>query len=116
VPLPDFLRIGTDDALAEFQSFSAAHRSAAANELALLTTLRTVGLSAIPSNHGINGLSRLRCIQTSGWAIFYVATGVMWKRAQDPAPSVCVVLVEQMTRAFSQISADAQTRVTAAGL
>lgn len=114
--MPDFLRIGTVDALAEFQMFEAAQRSSAARQLALLAAIRSVGLNVIPSNHGINGLTRLRCIQTAGWAIFYVAVGAAWKKAHDPMPVVSVVMVEQMARAFADISKDAQARVAAAGL
>ena len=117
VPMPDFFKDRADDALNEFRTFHAAHPADAASRLAYLTSIRSVGLNVIPASHGIVTYNRFRCIQTSGWAIFYVATGVLWKRAVDPMPDVWVMLVEEMSgRPFSAISGDAVGRVNRAGL
>jgi len=116
MPMRLFLQSGSVDAKAEFETFKAAHRSVAIDQYTLLVTIRSVGLNMIPNHHVTIGLKRHRCIQTAGWATFYIATGAQWKKTQDPTPVVCVVMVEQMVRAFADISRDAQARVAAARL
>lgn len=110
--MPTFVRGSGVDAASEFVAFQKAEPIQSTLVLGTLMHIRNYGTSNIPSNNHRVRTIDLYCMQTAGWAVFYVAKG-----PANAAADVFVILTDDMAvNAFNAMVAEASRRKAQFGL